>query len=396
MSGFNRFSNPVILHNSTPPAPSALPPLASPYPSLYDVEILRDTYIPPTFETFENWGCVVIDEYPGNPAKVGETVCPPKISAHDDCAGKTEVLCLLEETGNSVLFVVDHFVYAIKMIKWEMTEVITYAIPYCHDYGPCYAAIQEVVEQIVYYGIGYPPHTETSEDLMAGWIGGSMLSTASEYTQEIGIDAEMLKQACGDDCQKKIGLQVIQSIRKKKSLDSQNACVNSYQAYFHNVEAMCLDPSIIVHPAEGSGNYPAGITVKITRKPLPPGQSPPETIDNTMRVVVTGTNDTTAFGPGYTTELYFPVALPAYALQPGESMVLNTALVPCASFGNSVCGEGNDWESLALVYYNGTTQMEAAEICYSPGSSVEWVPCTEGGHDSWQFENPKTVTSGQP
>jgi hypothetical protein len=294
--------------------------------------------------------------------------------------------------------VVDQFVYAIKMIKWEMTEAITYTIPYCHDYGPCYSAVGEIVEQIVYYGIGYPPHTDTSEDLMAGWIGGTMLSTASDYTKEIGIDEEALKKLCGDDCQEKIGLQVMQSIRQKKSMESQNACINAYQAYFHGREPMCLDPSIIVHPAEGSGNYNAGITIKITGKELGPGQSlPPEIVKNyRIRVAVTGSNDTTAWGPGYTTQLYSTVDLPVYLLNPGESMILNTMLTPCELSGNSVICGNHSWEILEDMYYNGTTNIDAAELCYSSGSSIEWVPCSDGGHDTWQFENPKKDVNGQP
>ena len=385
---FARFSNPVILHSSTPPAPSDLPPLASPYPSMYEVEILRDTYIPPVFETAQYWGCVVVDNNPSNPAMNGTVICPPEIGKHDDCAGKIEALCLLEETGNAILFVLDHFVYSIGMIKWEMTEAISYAIPYCHDNGTCYKFVQETVEQVVYAGCGFPPHANSTEDLIAGWIGAQMISGASEYTAQIGVDEENLKSICGDDCQKKIGLQVIQAIRKKKNLESQNSCVNAYQAYFHNREAMCIDPSIDVHPAEGSGNFPAGITIKVTRKELQPGQiPPPETIKKyKVSIMVTGYNDTTAYGPGYSAPLYDQIVLPVYIFNPGESTVLNVKLMP----------PYYEWDGLNGMYSDGSTKIEATELCYSPDSSWEWVPCADGGYDSWQFDNPIAFPIGQP
>lgn len=387
---YSRFSNTVILHNSTPPEPSALPPLASPYPSLYEVEILQDTYIPPTFETEENWGCVVIDDDPNNPANNGRTVCPPAIGSEDDCAGIPEALCLLQGLGNAVLFVFDHFVFSFNMIKWEMTEVISSAIPYCHDYGPCRKVVEETVENLVYYGTGLPPHTETTEDLFAGWIGGQFVSSVSPYAQEMGLSEEMLNEKCGPDCKKMIGMKVIEVIRIKKSMESQNACANAYEAYFHNKQAMCLDPSITVHPAAGSGNYPAGITVKVTRKELPAGQLLPPETDKLYRVsiVVLGSNDQTAYGSGYTAQLYSPVVLPVYILSPGESMVLNTSLFPCNSIGSTVCGEDYSWDGMSPVYFNGSTLMEATELCASPGSSWGWVPCADGGYDSWTFDNP--------
>ncbi len=396
---YARFSNTVVLHNSTPPAPSSLPPLASPFPSMYEVEILEDTYFPPTFETEENWGCVIIDDDPTNPNNVGKTVCPPPLGIQDDCEGIPEALCLLQGLGDSILFVVDFFLYGFNMIKWEMTEVITSVIPYCHDYGPCYGAVKEAVEQIVYYGIGLPPNTNTSEDLFAGYIGGGIISSAAGYLPpEAGITAADIKKYCGADCQEKIGIEVLQGLRRKKSFESQKACSGAYEAYFHNKQAMCLDPSILVHPAEGSGNFPAGITIKVTRIALDQGQAPPpeENKKYNISVVVTGSNDNTAWGPGFSTQLYSPVVLPVYLLEAGDSMILNTSLFPCNSFGNKTCGEKYSWDGMRPVYFNGKSTIEATEMCYSPGSSWEWVPCSGGGYDVWTFDNPTFFENPAP
>ncbi len=63
-SGFNDISNTVNMYHLTQYGDSDAPPLASNVPSMYDIEILEDTYLPPAYEIRTKWACVIIDEDP--------------------------------------------------------------------------------------------------------------------------------------------------------------------------------------------------------------------------------------------------------------------------------------------------------------------------------------------
>jgi hypothetical protein len=49
---------------------------------------------------------------------------------------------------------------------------------------------------------------------------------------------------------------------------------------------------------------------------------------------------------------------------------------------------GEAWDAIKPLYYGGSSHMQATENCSSPGSSVDWVPCTNGGLDHWDFTDP--------
>ena len=131
MSGYNRFSNTVALHFNTPKELSGLPPLASTYPSIYDVEILRDNYVAPVFESYANWGCVIVDEDPSPPPPQQfasqERVPPWEIRLINPGSGSARrplqhtqdcgsLDCLIEEFGKSLGYLYNIVAYGPRCI----------------------------------------------------------------------------------------------------------------------------------------------------------------------------------------------------------------------------------------------------------------------------------------
>jgi hypothetical protein len=82
-------------------------------------------------------------------------------------------------------------------------------------------------------------------------------------------------------------------------------------------------------------------------------------------------------GPLYETALG-----PIPWLEPGESVDLPVALRLL----------GNEGHVTRDLYFGETSaSMKAVEACYSPDSSWDWVPCENGGQDTWEYDNPQGV-----
>ena len=86
--------------------------------------------------------------------------------------------------------------------------------------------------------------------------------------------------------------------------------------------------------------------------------------------------------------IYEDVRVPIPWMQPGDSESISLALTPCLDHDINYCGVGEAWDAIKGLYYGGSSHMQATENCSSPGSSVEWVPCTNGGQDHWDFADP--------
>jgi hypothetical protein len=90
--------------------------------------------------------------------------------------------------------------------------------------------------------------------------------------------------------------------------------------------------------------------------------------------------DQTMSGP-----LYDPVEFTVPWLEPGESIDIPVKLKQLTGVHPGNCIMTAD---IQYLFYRGTSHMAADEYCYSSGSSVPWVPCTNGGSDRWDFANP--------
>ena len=172
------------------------------------------------------------------------------------------------------------------------------------------------------------------------------------------------------------------------------------EAWYHGQIPNCLDPSIIMHAAPGSGNYPAVISVKITRKAARgTGLVQPDFTKYRLALNVNATNDLSKYGFSQTEyKEYGSVLLEIPNIPPGKSTTMYILLNPCSVADQSygTCGQFEDYEGMKAIYYNGVTKMKAFEACYSAGSSWEWVPCTDGGQDYWEFDNPLILEMVSP
>lgn len=386
-SGYNRYANIAVMHYNTAPLPSELPPLSSEFSSLYDVEILEDSYVPPTFETMENWGCVIVEEDPTGQYTPGQTVCPPPVNTqHDDCEGKNELICLIEGFGSSLGELYDYVLMGWNGMKQFYAEMIAKIIPYCSQSDDCVYVIRKAIDYGIQYATGVPANPPQSEDLIADSISSYIVGSAVEGEQYFtGLDVSAIEAFCNStvNCEEELSNYIKSELKKSRSISSQPACLYQYDAYFHDRSAMCLDPGIIVHPAPGGGNYPGLITVRITRKSTPESLAadPQDAGNYRLSLVVTGSN--TYNNTPVTGSLYQLNLTEIPWLSPGESFLISTSLTKC------------DNCNFDALYFGGSAHMEAVEQCYSPGSSWEWVPCMNGGKDTWDFINPSDKFNNQ-
>ncbi len=394
-----KFSNTVVMHRNTPPVPSELPPLASTLPSLYDIQILRESYVPPEFEVWNDWGCVIIDEDPTGEFYPGQYVCPGKVPPKDSCEGKNEFICFIEAIPDAFGFIYDQFSWAYELYKSALAKEISNIIPGCSDTDWCRTAIKKGVDYGVSYMTGLPPTMPTSDQLIADNVGEMFVNAASVaemyYT---GYDESAIKIFCDSaDCKKMISDKFLSEYKQTKSYLANKSCSGGMEAWYHGQIPNCLDPSIIMHAAPGSGNYPAVISVKITRKAARGiGLVQPDFTKYRLAVNVNATNDLSEYGYSQTEyKEYGSVLLEIPDIPPGKSTTLYIPLQPCsvADQNGGTCGQFEDFEGMKPIYYKGVTKMKAVEACYSTGSSWEWVPCTDGGQDNWEFDNPISNTS---
>jgi hypothetical protein len=377
--GYTQFSNTVTIHHNTPPAPSDLPPLASPYNSLYSVEILRDTYQPPIFQTDDKWGCVIVDEDPTGNFAPGQEVCPPPYGTlakmnSEGCEGNWDFWCVLKGVYTSFAEAYDSILFWYDYTKTWYATMIAETIPYCGGNEKCIGVIKKVINEVIEEGIGIPENPPKSDELvsknMAKVIMNSTYEAEKYYTEQ---DFSVIESACAlAKCEEKLAKAIQQEIQHQRSVKAQPACTDSYQAYFKGKDAICLDPAIIVHAAPGGKNSDGMVTIRIIRKMNSESTGALETDADKHRlhVVVTGENDYSS-GELYPASL---VEIPWTA--PGESAYIS---VPFQIIG----GEINE-----PLYFGNISHMKAVEACYSPDSPVEWVPCLDGGADSWDFRNP--------
>jgi hypothetical protein len=396
MTGYNRFSNTVALHYNTPKEPSGLPPLASTYPSIYDVEIMRDDYVAPIFESGPNWGCVIVDEDPTpppqqvciagscinvgpTPHQPGEKICPTPMQHTQDCGS---LPCLIKGFGNSLGYLYNMVAYGMDTYFKELGSGLAWLIPDCSSSPNCVSITTSAVKIGFTAVTGMPSSMPNFGEFVSGDVVPAVMD---EITSDPTVSA--LYAAC-PPCKKAVEDSLTTQLEQYANLQSQWACVNAYQAMLNGLDPLCLDPNIKVHPAPGSGNFPGGVLVKITRKStaesLAVTQADADKYQLSLTVVAKNPLVTTY--PEYS--IYQDVLVKIPWMQPGESKVVAVSLTPCFDHNPNYCGAGEAWDAIKSIYYGGSTNMLASEKCYSTDSSLPWVPCVSGGQDQWEFNNP--------
>ncbi|RPJ26087.1 MAG: LysM domain-containing protein [Chloroflexi bacterium] len=387
MTGYNRTSNIVPLTYETSMPPSDMPPLASVYPSIYDVEILEDTYKPPDFYVPGMWGCVLVDEDPTGKL-TGQTVCPGKPVQESDCPEDFwgEFVCLAKGTLFVVDYTYDTVFHIFEMLRELCSTAISTIIPFCDDSPDCKAAVSSAVDEAWEKGTGIPADMPKSDELISDSVAKMIVESAIEAEKQYSeLDKSYVEQFCDTvvDCEKEISDQVDIQLKQARSLMSQPACTNAYEAALRGIEPTCLDPVLVVHAAPGSANFPAAVLIRVTRKTTSDSIWAIEADKDKHQIFVTveaekynQASQTTSTGPLYGTA---QVSIPW--LEPGESIVLPATL--------KLLGE--DAYGTLRLYYDGTSHMKAVETCYSSDSSWDWVPCKEGGLDTWDFKNPPSM-----
>ncbi len=388
-TGLSDVSNVIVLSPEQPALPSELPPLASPYSSVYDIEILEDTYSAPGFADPTMWGCVQVEYDPSGNLHKGDITCPGKEPPKDDCAGMSDVECLLLGMLDQLGWVYDQFIFLYEELKEVIIEFIWATTPYCKEIPAsiCTEAVHQGVDYVAEYYTGIPNDAPSSDELIADSAAKIIMNALIEgeeyFTEQ---DFSVIEQACREelgDCEKKMSDEIKVQIKKNRSYKAQVACWSGPETLIHGQKQACLKPDIIVHAAPGAMNVPAMVLVRVTRKDTPEAAAALASDSDKYRVMVsvkaTGTYENG--GQPFDEPLYETALVPIPWLKPGESAVVPATL--------KLLGEGGGLTK--LLYFGSSSHMKAVEACYSPDSTWEWVPCLQGGQDSWDFLNQGSI-----
>ena len=408
-SVYQDVSNTALMHYDTPYAPPDGPPLASEYPSMYEIEILKDTYKPPQYEIWNRWACVIVDEDPSGKYSPGQEVCPisyVECGVNVDCKGFWDVL------GAGWDFVVN----LISDFKGEISGKIAETIPGCSESAACRSVIKKGVDYGAFAISGIPPDLPNFNELAAQGAAEFIVGGLA------GISGEEITYICGDSCKHEIAAQLQPYIEQAKSYYSQPGCMDMGAHY--GMFPFCFPPPMKVHPVKGAYDYPAFVMVRVTRKDSPDSvNADPDITQGKIQLVVNGIGkndqrigyfgkkcyytdnipqsgiedpdrpDAAAnfwffdFGENPMEEpLYHQESIPIPWLNPGESIDMPVNLKQIGYFVEPNCVQTVKNQYL---FFRGTSHLTAEEYCFSSDSSWSWVPCMEGSSDEWEFENPQ-------
>ncbi len=161
-------------------------------------------------------------------------------------------------------------------------------------------------------------------------------------------------------------------------------------------------PTAWIHPSSCTrlpGHYPAVISVNHPKSSSWNRIGAAGLYSISLAVNVNATNDLSKYGYSQTEfKEYGSVLLEIPDIPPGKSTTMYMPLEPCSitDQNGGTCGQFEDYEGMKPIYFNGVTKMKVFEACYSTGSSWEWVPCTDGGQDYWEFDNPSLIDLFDP
>ena len=409
--GFNDISNTVYMHHLTQYGESDEPPLASNVPSLYDIEIIEDTYQPPTYEIRSKWACVIIKEDPTGKYSPEQEVCP---LTYVEC--DVNMTC----TDSGFLAMVgagwDVIVDGYHDGKQFAADEISKTIPFCPGNDRCEDAVKKGVDYAVTYYTGIPATLPKSDEAAARGATMLIMSQLSSYS-----GFENIEEVCGDYCEDQIAAILKEHFSRDEVYKyGQPGCydIADHYGYF----PICFAPPTVVQASPGSGNFPGFVMVRVTRKVTPESINASEELKGKtqLNVTVDGFNDSRigeyasfcryqdnmtvndlpypqdpnsngnrgygAFGDSPLEEpLFETVQVEIPWLEPGQSIEIPVKLQQIHNQYNQGCIRTAHSQYL---FYHGRSHMEATEYCYSEGSTESWVPCSDGSSDIWDFDNP--------
>ncbi|MBI9049192.1 MAG: LysM peptidoglycan-binding domain-containing protein [Anaerolineaceae bacterium] len=405
--GYNDVSNTVYMHHLGSYEPPDMPPLTSQVPSLYDIEILEDTYQPPKYGIYSKWACVIMDYDPTGTFSAGEEICPVPT---DSCKVRND--CESESIWSAIVELWDYVVGKVSAVKAALVEEITDKIPFCDDSKACRAAVEAGVDYGITYATGLPPNIPNSDEAIAQAITESIIAELA-YVSE----SESVPLVCNDFCKNLISVKIKGLIAQESNYSKQPGCYEpSDRLYWF---APCFSPPTQVHPVPGSGDFPGYVVVRVTRKDTPESLAATRDVKNMtqLHLTVTGDNysrvdqyrntchyeDNVTFdqlpdpqdpyfdryklsGVMENFALYETVLVPIPWLEPGQSIDIPVKLQQIPDrYHKKGCIR---YTGSQYLFFKGTSHMVATEYCYSAKSSVAWVPCSEGSSDTWDFVNP--------
>ncbi len=410
-SDLNDVSNTVNMHHLTRYEQSDEPPLASNVPSLYDIEILEDTYKPPTYEIRTKWACVIIDEDPTGKYSPGDEVCP---LTYVECG--VNMTCTDSGFLGTLGAAWDMIVNGYDDAKQGIADGISDTIPYCDDSQKCKDAVRSGVDYAITYYTGIPADLPKSDEAASSAV--TMLITS--YLSDVS-DAEGIEYLCDQYCEEQIAALLDDHFAKEEIYKfGQPGCYDKADHYGYF--PICFEPPTLVHASPGAGNFPGFVFVRVTRKDTPQSLAATDELKGKtqLNITVDGFNDSrigeyASFcryqdnmtqddlpypedpnsngnrGYGYLGDspmeepLFETVQVEIPWLEPGQSIAIPIKLQQIQNQYNQGCIRTAHSQYL---FYHGTSHMEATEYCYSEGSTQSWVPCSEGGSDIWDFNNP--------
>ena len=409
-SGFNDISNTVYMHHLSPFEQTNLPPLASTIPSLYDIQILEDSYKPPEYEVYNRWGCVIVDSDPSGKYDSGQEVCPLD---YVECGKNVEC----EDPGFWGMLGIgwDLVADTFNGAKEAVAGTIAKTIPLCDQYTVCQDAVRAGVDYGVTALTGLPPNLPNTDELVAQGITEAVVGELAYVS-----DPDTIEFICGDACKTEIEAQIKSYLVENKSYYSQPGCFSPGEHY--GEFPVCFTPPTVVHPVLGAYNFPGAVVVRITRKNTPESINAGNEIKNKIQLVLKtdgensnrigqyGTycsykdnltvnqlpdpskpNSNANWGYFYLGDqpmqdaLFRTVQVEIPWIEPGSSVDIPVRLEVFHNIADEYC---ITTAMSQYLFYKGTSHMEATEYCYSEDSSQLWVPCSEGGKDIWDFNNP--------
>ncbi len=370
-----------------------IPTLAATMPSIFSVEIMRDSYQPPNFEVPAMWGCVVVEKDPTGKYQVGSTICPPRVSTEPcgDFSSWSSVVCGTKEFVSLVAEGWDKLATWYEDAKNFIAEGLASIIPGCKSNDKCLRVFRYGVDVAVQYTTGLPPSLPKSREVFSTSVSEGIYQGAVYGVSYVsGLESDTIKGWCEEylDCKERIKAAVEEFYDEQISRVNQPSCMDPAAAASHGIQNVCLDPSIIVHAAPGGMSSAGVVGVRVTRSNSLESLAVPDDQLSMYRVHLTSRVTNSVDGVDRNEPAFIMADIyKMNEIAPGESREFFLSLRPDYS------GPG----TYLKYYFGGLTQLKATEVCMTWQTHTwEWVPCNGTTEDIWEFTNPASALEGMP
>mgnify|MGYP000963229821 FL=1 len=400
-----RPTNQVIIQSRTSDkVEDDLPPLKSWLESVYEVNIVPDTYVAPLFQ-YSRWTepCYIILDDPTGTYEKGQKICYSQYrkDQEPDCDGFWDLfVCVAQEFGKAGLDALDFVAWMYDQAKAQLTNGIAYIIPGCGD--SCKRYIRVGVDLTVTYLTGLPPTLPTSETILAE--GATELFVNFAVAAEYAITGtNFFETYCANDesCRESIRQTIEDELTKLRVIMNRDACLD--EEGNEKWKAMCFPPEISIMPAPGTQNMNGSIGLNIRRKT---NQASLESEDSDRALYYRiGLNvygpDDNFYNPEGQKIIFQPILEDFPPLEPGQSVDMFFPLIPCHySHGGECPGQDHLINfQFERSYFKQTSTITAHELCFVVTSSStrgSYVPCDPGAISQIKIKNPNSLAEGLP